>query len=170
MPTTLETSPEAPAPAARPVVLLVDDYAENRRLLEFFLRDRYELRHAASAEEGLEIVKAERVDAVVLDLNLPGGMNGIEAAECIRQDPVHEGIALLAVTAYAYPDHERRCAAAGFDGFIAKPVFKHVIREKLSEVLAARGTAPGGGVWITAVPDADRRAAAPTDEAASHVA
>jgi CheY-like chemotaxis protein len=170
MPASLEFSPEAPVPAPRPVVLLVDDYAENRRLLEFFLRDRYELRHAASAEEGLEVIASEPIDAAVLDLNLPGGMNGIEAAECIRQDPRHEGIALLAVTAYAYPDHERRCSAAGFDGFIAKPVFKHVILEKLDEVLAARGTAPEGGVWITAVPEADRRTPKPDDETAPHVA
>ena len=43
MPASLETSPEALAPEPRPVVLVVDDYAENRRLLEFFLRDRYEV-------------------------------------------------------------------------------------------------------------------------------
>lgn len=144
----------APADGARPVVLVADDYPENRRLLYFYLRDRYEVLQAATAEEALDMLRTQHIDLVVLDLNFCDGMSGMEAIGHIRQDPAIAHTRVLALTAYAYPDDRQRCLAAGFDAYLAKPVFKTGIQEKLAEMLGAAPSGDGSGspignVWIS---------------------
>jgi CheY-like chemotaxis protein len=149
------SSPKSQDPdSTRPVVLVADDYPENRRLLYFYLRERYEVVQASTAEEALEVLRGSKVDAIILDLNFRDGMSGIEAIGHIRRDPAMARVRALALTAYAYPDDRQRCLDAGFDAYLAKPVFKPAILEKLAELLApeAGGDGAGGepdGVWVS---------------------
>ena len=117
------------------MVLVADDYPENRRLLYFYLRDRYEVLQAATAEEALEMLRTQRVDLAVLDLNFCDGMSGIDAIGQIRRDPALQHVRAMALTAYAYPDDRQRCLDAGFDAYLSKPVFKQGMLEKLAEML-----------------------------------
>jgi CheY-like chemotaxis protein len=138
----------------RPVVLVADDYAENRRLLYFYLRERYDVLQASTAEEALSVLRESKVDAIILDLNFRDGMSGIEAIGHIRREPGLAGVRALALTAYAYPDDRQRCLDAGFDAYLAKPVFKPAILEMLSEMLSpdAGGAGSGGevsDVWVS---------------------
>lgn len=124
----------------RPTVLVADDYPENRRLLYFYLRERFEVLQTTTAEETLELLRARQeagapVDIVVLDLNFGDGMDGIAGVRAIRQDPRIATVRVLALTAYAYPDDRDRCLDAGFDDYIAKPVFKPGLLEKLDSLL-----------------------------------
>lgn len=137
-----------------PVVLVADDYPENRRLLYFYLRDRFEVLQASTAEDAIEILRTEPVDLAILDLNFCDGMSGIDAIQAIRKDADLTNIRVLALTAYAYPDDRQRCIDAGFDDYIAKPVFKKGLMDKIDEMF---GDVPSGdgasagidGVWIS---------------------
>lgn len=129
----------------RPVVLIVDDYAENRRLLYFYLREAYEVAVAASAEEALAYLERYPVDLVVMDINLKEGMNGIEATARIRQNSALCHLPVLAISAYAYPDDRARFLRAGFDDYIAKPIFKERMLRKVQQLLEKEGP----GVWVT---------------------
>jgi CheY-like chemotaxis protein len=143
----------------RPAVLVADDYPENRRLLYFYLRDRYEVLQAATAEEALALLRERQaagdpVAVAVLDLNFCDGMSGIDAVQAIRQDPLIAGVRVLALTAYAYPDDRDRCLDAGFDDYVSKPVFKAGLLDKLDGLLGTRSSgdgAPGspGAIWIS---------------------
>jgi len=141
----------------RPVVLVADDYPENRRLLYFYLRDTYRVVQTATAEEALEVLRAGGIDAIVLDLNFRDGMSGIEAIGQIRREPALANVRALALTAYAYPDDRQRCLDAGFDAYLAKPVFKPAILEVLAELLAPPSAGDGAGagadvedpVWVS---------------------
>ena len=157
-----ETAPHAPsttagASARRPVVLVADDYPENRRLLFFYLRDQYEVLQAATAEEAIAVLheqqqKGTPVDIAILDLNFCDGMSGIDAIQEIRQDPVIAHVRALALTAYAYPDDRQRCLDAGFDAYVAKPVFKPGLLDKLGGLLGDSGDGaapPADSVWIS---------------------
>jgi len=67
-----------------PRILVVDDEEEIRTLLSrYFSRKNYAVRTAESAEEALGILEKERVDAVLLDIHLPG-MSGLDALRRIR--------------------------------------------------------------------------------------
>ena len=154
-------SPNSDVPEAdrRLAVLVADDYPENRRLLYFYLRDRFEVLQAATAEEALTLLRerhaaGEPVAIAVLDLNFCDGMSGIDAIQAIRKDPALAGVRAVALTAYAFPDDRQRCLDAGFDAYIPKPVFKPGLLEKLDSLLGAPpsgdgGTSELGNVWVS---------------------
>ena len=138
----------------RPVVLVADDYPENRRLLYFYLRDRFEVVQTATAEEAIATLRAQPVDLVILDLNFCDGMSGMDAIRLIREDAELAHTRVLALTAYAYPDDRGRCIEAGFDDYISKPVFKPGLLKKLDEMLAPPASGDGaataiGALWIS---------------------
>jgi len=122
--------------ADRPTLLIADDYPQNRRLFSLFLKKSYEIVEAASAEEVLDMLEAQPVDALLLDLNYQGGMNGMELIAHIRQDPRWDGIPSIALTAHASPEDREKCIAAGFDDFVSKPVFRDPLNETVATLLA----------------------------------
>jgi two-component system KDP operon response regulator KdpE len=118
-----------------PLVLVVDDVGETRRLMRRILeRSRLRVVEAATGEEALRTIASSRPDVVVLDLRLPG-MSGLDVARRVRANP-DEGIAatpLLACSASVQDEVRREALGAGCDGFQGKPfdigVFVAAIRE-----------------------------------------
>ena len=76
---------------------------------------------AEDGEKGLALARRERPDLVVCDIELPG-MDGFEVLRRLKADPATRGIPVLAVTAFSMLGSRERALAAGFDGFIGKPV------------------------------------------------
>jgi CheY-like chemotaxis protein len=104
------------------VVLIVEDNERNLKLVRDVLGFAgYETLEAADAEAGIELARLQRPDAVLMDINLPG-MTGFEALAALRSDASTASIPVLAVTAYAMKDDRARILAAGFDGYLEKPV------------------------------------------------
>ena len=104
------------------LVLIVEDNARNRKLVRDVLGFAgFETIEACDGEAGLALARSRRPDAVLMDINLPG-MTGIEVLQRLRADAATAAIPVLAVTAYAMKDDRARILAAGFDGYIEKPV------------------------------------------------
>jgi two-component system, cell cycle response regulator DivK len=105
-------------------ILLVEDNEVNRRLAEFLLRSQgYQVREATTAQEALEILKVERPDLIIMDIQLPG-MDGLEATKKIKEQPALANIPVLAVTSYAMKGDREKALAAGCVGYITKPINK----------------------------------------------
>jgi signal transduction histidine kinase/ActR/RegA family two-component response regulator len=129
-PTAPMAEPAEPGPAAggaRPElrVLVVDDNANNRRLLQVLL---HHLGIASStAGDGLEAIEAWRTgafDLIVMDMQMPV-MDGLEATRAIRAAERREGrprTPILFVSANAMPEHVEAARAAGGDGHLSKPI------------------------------------------------
>ena len=132
-----------------PLILIVDDYAETRRLLYFYLRNEYRVVTVESAEEALNFLHAHGADLVVMDINLQDGMNGIAATEVIRADKDLQHLPVLAMSAYAYPDDRARFLKAGFDDYIAKPIFRERMLRTARALLKGERAAGEPGVWIS---------------------
>ena len=102
-------------------ILIVEDNDMNRKLcrkiLETFQATPIE---AETAEKGLELLKQQRPDLVLMDIQLPG-MNGFQATVKIKENPDWKDIPVVALTAYAAPEDEIKAQKAGCDGFITKP-------------------------------------------------
>jgi PAS domain S-box-containing protein len=125
----METT-EAPARAVDTIdlegvsVLLIDDEPDAREVLGSLLeRCRARVRLAASAEDGLQLLEAERPDVIVSDVGMPG-MDGYEFIQRVRALPPERGgrIKAVALTAYANPDDRARALQAGFQVHLPKPV------------------------------------------------
>ena len=103
-------------------VLVVEDNAINRKLVRNVLRARgHRVLEAACGEEALALLDRERVDLVLMDLQLPG-LDGLEVTRRIQADPRLLGTPVVALTAHAFAEDEGRARAAGCVGYIAKPI------------------------------------------------
>jgi CheY-like chemotaxis protein len=109
--------------AASPLILVVDDMADTRRLMRRVLeRAGFQVVEAATGELAIEAIARERPALVVLDLRLPG-MSGFDVARWVRQhdDPAIARTMLLACSASVQPEVQREAQDAGCDAFEGKP-------------------------------------------------
>jgi signal transduction histidine kinase len=105
-------------------ILVVDDEADAREMLEMVLRGCYaEVRTAASADEAMEAIVAWRPDLMVSDIGMPGE-DGYSLIARVRALDAEEGGRTLAValTAFARLEDRMRVLGAGFEMHVAKPV------------------------------------------------
>jgi len=91
---------------------------------------------APSFEEALAHLENRKFDFIVIDINLEGEYNGLDALKMIRKIPGYENIPIFASTAYILPGNKERFIAAGFNSFIDKPIFKERIIESLDKILS----------------------------------
>ena len=103
-------------------ILVVEDDPLNRELVVDLLEAAgYTVLQAEDGIGLLEQVKRERLDLILLDLQLPG-LDGFTLARRLKADPATRGIPLLAMTAYAQPVDRERALEAGCDGYLPKPL------------------------------------------------
>jgi CheY-like chemotaxis protein len=117
------------------LIMIVEDNELNRKLLRDVLRAQgYRVVETTTAEEGLQMVRAERPRLILMDLQLPG-MDGITALRELKSDPATKDIPVIAVTASAMPHERTRIVAAGFDGYQTKPLSVKAFLAELRRVL-----------------------------------
>ena len=103
-------------------ILLVDDNQANRVLASKLLRARgHEVVEADAGEAAIALARERKPALVLLDLGLPG-MDGWEALRRIRADEASRAVPVVAVTAHAMVGDRERALAAGFDGYMSKPI------------------------------------------------
>ena len=130
-------------PNGEPVILIVEDNARNLKLVRDVLNHvGYRTLEAATAEDGLALAREERPGLVLMDIQLPG-MDGVEALGRLRSDPATAGVRVLALTAFAMKDDRERFLAAGFDGYLEKPLDVRRLPEQVAAALAAGDPAEG---------------------------
>lgn len=101
-------------------VLVVDDDPAALALYRSALRpEGFRVIEAATGEEGLERARTERVDAIVLDLLLPG-LDGFEVAARLRADSATEDIPILVITGHELSDHDKQRLNQHVRGVLAK--------------------------------------------------
>jgi CheY-like chemotaxis protein len=124
-----------------PLVLVADDYPENRQLFTLYLRKAYRVLAAASGEEVLAMLAeadpGDPVRAALLDLNYQGGLTGFDVLAAVRADARWSALPTIALTAHASPEDRRRCLAAGFDDYLSKPVLRGPMLETVANLIAA---------------------------------
>jgi two-component system, cell cycle response regulator DivK len=104
------------------LILIVEDNEKNLKLARDVLQFRgFRTIEASTAEEGIELAIEHKPDLVLMDYQLPG-MNGVEALARLRADPSMAVTPVVALTASAMREDRERFLAAGFDGYLTKPI------------------------------------------------
>jgi two-component system OmpR family response regulator len=117
-------------------VLVIEDSASVRRLIEVCLRVLgVEVSSASDGMEGLEAIRQDRPDAVVLDIGLPG-LDGWEVLRQLRDDSDTASIKVLVLTAHAQPEMADKAARGGADSFMTKPFRPLDLRIQVEKLLA----------------------------------
>ena len=119
-------------------ILIADDKATSRELLRTVLeRQGYEVMEAADGEEALQKALAELPDLILLDLQMPR-RSGYEVLGELRKDARHATLPIIALTASAMQGDRERALAAGFTGYMAKPVPLVHLREEVQRLLQTK--------------------------------
>jgi PAS domain S-box-containing protein len=122
-----------PSSLPRRRVLVVDDNVDAADSLALLLRlAGHDVRVAHDGPSALEAARAERPDAVFLDLGMPG-MDGYEVARRLRQESGLDGVRLVALTGWGQDEDRRRTQEAGFDQHLVKPAGLAAVQAVLAE-------------------------------------
>ncbi|UZP67126.1 ATP-binding protein [Desulfovibrio mangrovi] len=121
-----------------PHLLVVEDNKSNRILLELYLKSiPHRAWFAENGEEGVELLKNNRFDLVLMDVEMPH-MDGLTATRHIRQfekETGRERTTVAAITAHALPEHREESLNAGCDFHIPKPLKKKDLVALIEQVL-----------------------------------
>ena len=118
---------------AAELILIVEDNEKNLKLVRDLLQVKgYRTLEAGTAEQGIALARGHTPRLILMDIQLPG-MDGVTALGQLKADPGTAQIPVVALTAFAMPDDRQRFHAAGFDGYLVKPIN---IRELLEAVRA----------------------------------
>jgi signal transduction histidine kinase/CheY-like chemotaxis protein len=125
------------SPHLRGRVLVVEDDAVNRQVIELFLQ-KFHLspRLVNDGEAAIVAASAESFDLILMDCQLPG-IDGLEATRQIRRKLGTQPLKIVAVTANANPLMCEACLAAGMNDFLSKPVRFEQLAEVLQRYLPA---------------------------------
>ncbi len=103
-------------------ILLVDDEPDNcavmTDVLEFY---GMKIKVGRNGEEGLEILQDFVPTLILLDLSMPK-MDGWEMIKHLKSDAQFQSLPVVALTAHAQREDKQRALAAGFDGYLTKPI------------------------------------------------
>jgi len=121
------------------VILVVEDNERNLKLLRDVLEYAgYDVLAARTAEDGITQAVNEPPDLVLMDLQLPG-IDGLEALRQLRQSPRTANVPVVAVTAQAMKQDRERALAAGFDGYVEKPISVRAFPDQVRKFLSGGG-------------------------------
>ncbi len=123
-----------------PRILIADDNAQNRELLEALLaKIDCETEMAVDGQDTLNKVESFHPDLILLDVMMPK-LNGFEVCRKLKADPMRSRIMILMVTALSELGDIERAVAAGTDDFLSKPVNSHELQKRVSNMLKLKGT------------------------------
>ena len=103
-------------------VLIVDDHADVRAVVRATLEEGpYEIFEAANGADGIDQAAIIRPDLVVLDITMPGGIDGFEVCAALKQNPKTRCARVLMLTARGQQVDLHRGRLAGCDAYLIKP-------------------------------------------------
>ena len=118
-------------------LLLAEDDATIREVLRNMLRiSGYQTEIAENGEQAVEFWQREKFDLILMDVQMPR-LNGFEATAFIREQERCRGgrIPIIAMTAHALKEDERRCLDAGMDAYVSKPIDFKACRDLIQETI-----------------------------------
>jgi len=120
--------------------LIVDDSSVMRKIVERALRqaglDLAVILEAGSGTEGLEVLRANRVDLILSDINMPS-MDGLEFLRQIRAQSLAPGVPVVMITTESSEEHVKQAILAGAQGYIRKPFTAEQVKERVLPLLPA---------------------------------
>ena len=129
---TTQTNPHAD----KPLVLVVDDFQDNREMYcEYLAFAGFRVIEAANGREAVDQAFEKLPDVIIMDLSLPV-MDGWEATRLLKRDARTRTIPVVALTGHALAGHSKGARDAGCDAFLAKPCLPDQLVAEIRRMLA----------------------------------
>lgn len=103
-------------------ILIVEDQPDIRALIRITLESEdYDIVEAASGEQGLAAARSMHPDLVLLDVMMPGALNGLQVCEQIKLDPSLKNTVVAMLTARGQDTDRQAAKRVGADDYLVKP-------------------------------------------------
>jgi two-component system cell cycle response regulator DivK len=103
-------------------ILIVEDNDNNRSLLKDILSFHgYEISVAFDGKEGVALARELMPDLILMDIQMPG-LDGMTATSILKGDSATSRLKIIALTSFAMRGDQEKFMAAGFDGYLSKPI------------------------------------------------
>jgi two-component system NtrC family sensor kinase len=135
--TPTSADPSSTVSVGRPRLLVCDDSASMRALLQSILAPHYEVHLTATAEDALVDAPKFAPDVILSDLLLPG-MSGSELCRAIRGIPALQGVPFVLVTTFGGPDARADGLEAGADDYLVKPIRPRELLARVASLVRLR--------------------------------
>jgi len=117
-------------------LLIVDDQTDVCRLLEIVLQGpSRKIRTAGNGEEAIRLARSFRPDVILLDVMMPGGVDGLQVARILKGDKKTAGSKILIITAKTQQADREDAFSAGADDFLTKPFDVLELQKKVEHLL-----------------------------------
>lgn len=123
----------------RPNVLIVDDDVQALETMSLYLAGISEVFTATGGRQAIEVVQQQHMDVILLDVDMPG-MNGFKTLEQFRKLKECINVPVVLVTGKRDKDTVMNSVVLGVDGYLAKPVDKETLRQKVMEVFEEKSS------------------------------
>ncbi|MFZ0453180.1 MAG: PAS domain S-box protein [Ignavibacteriaceae bacterium] len=115
-------------------LLLVENDVPSIDIIKIYLQEGYTVDFALDGLTALQMVGKKKYDAVLMDIDLGFGMNGLEVTQKIKELKSYENVPIIAVTAYAMLGDREKFLSAGCTHYIAKPFDKIALIDLLEGI------------------------------------
>jgi len=116
-------------------ILVAEDEHPNRELMrELFEMWGHEVIEAGDGQQALDRIAESQPDLVLLDIQMPV-LDGYAVLRCLRQNPRFASLPIVALTAYAMQGDREKVLAAGFDGYLTKPIDIKTLEKDIQQFL-----------------------------------
>jgi two-component system, cell cycle response regulator DivK len=134
-----------PDPSTQPLVLVVDDFQDNREMYaEYLSYCGFRVIEAKNGKEAIEKAFAQSPNVIIMDLSLPV-MDGWEATRRLKADGRTRSIPVIALTGHALQGHSKGALDAGCDAFVAKPCLPDQLVLEIKRMLGTSVSGPVKG-------------------------
>jgi CheY-like chemotaxis protein len=117
-------------------LLIIEDNIESQLIFKVYLRELYSIDIAETAEGGFGYLDNNSYDLLLLDINLPGNLNGEDILRKIRNDRVLKNLPVIVITAYALKGDKQKFLNQGANDYLSKPVEKYNLRNVIAKYLS----------------------------------
>jgi two-component system chemotaxis response regulator CheY len=120
--------------------LIVDDSSVMRKIVERSLRQAgltlLVVHEAGSGTEGLDVLRAQQVDLILSDINMPS-MDGLEFLRQVRAQNLAPGVPVVMITTESSEEHVKQAIQSGAQGYIRKPFTAEQVKERVLPLIHA---------------------------------
>jgi len=114
--------------------LYLEDQIDSQILFKTQVKEISSIDFSVSLEEAIPLIKSKKYDLVIMDMNLQGEYNGLDALRIIRKMPGYTNTPVIACSAYVLPGDRDKYKQSGFTDFISKPLMREKILKAIEGV------------------------------------
>ncbi len=123
-------------PAAK--ILYVEDDEISVKYVSTITKSLYTIDSAKDSDEALNRIKQNKYDAILMDINLRRGMDGLELTKVIRKIDGYQSIPIVAITAFAMGREREEFLAKGMTHYLSKPFVKNQLLSLLESIISKK--------------------------------